>query len=130
MTAPNRPLHFLLVDDDPLILMSLSELIQDMGHETVDADHPTAALACLAGGLTIDVMLTDLKLPTMSGQELAEKVRPLKPDLPIIIITGYDKQKIGNALRDPFMRYLQKPFGKKELDNVLLSIGLIDVGRV
>jgi len=124
--AQARPLQFLLVDDDPLILMSLSDLIQDMGHETVEATHADAALTHLSGEHTIDVLLTDIRLPTMSGYELAQQARHMIPGLRIIFATGYDSRRIGDAARDPATRFLQKPFGQKELDDALSSMGLTE----
>lgn len=121
-----RSLHFLLVDDDPYILMSLSDLLQDMGHETVTAPDADAALKHLSGGRSVDVLLTDIKLPTMSGYELAQQARRMRPDLRIIFATGYDGKKIGAARSDPSVRYLYKPFGKKQLDDVLSSMGLTE----
>jgi|SwirhisoilCB3_FD_contig_31_8257826_length_498_multi_4_in_0_out_0_1 DNA-binding NtrC family response regulator len=128
MTTP-RPLHFLLVDDDPLILMSLNDLIQDMGHATAEASHADAALAHLSGGHTVDVLLTDIKLPTMSGYELAQQARHMLPGLRVIFATGYDSKRIGDAARDPAIRFLQKPFGQKELDDALSSMGLIETAQ-
>ena len=122
-----RSLQFLLVDDDPLILMSLNCLIQDMGHETVEAPHADAALEHLSEGHSFDVLLTDIKLPTMSGYELAQHARHIRPDLRIIFATGYDSKRVGDALSDPSIRFLQKPFGQKELDDVLSSMGLTGV---
>lgn len=129
MPTQSRPLQFLLVDDDPLILMSLNDLIQDMGHETVEAAHGDAALAHLSGGHAIDVLLTDIKLPTISGYELAQQARQMMPDLRIIFATGYDSRRIGDAARDPGIRFLQKPFGQKELDDVLASMGLTETAE-
>lgn len=126
MALPIRPLNFLLVEDDPLILLALSDLLQDMGHTTINADHPNVALAQFAEGQPIDVMVTDVKLPAMSGHELAEKVRHIAPELKIIFTSGYDQKKLGATLHDPFVRCLQKPFGKKEIDDALLSMGLIE----
>jgi CheY-like chemotaxis protein len=124
-----RPLRFLLVDDDPLILMSLNDLIQDMGHATTEASHADAALAHLSGGHPVDVLLTDIKLPTMSGYELAQQSRHMQPDLRVIFATGYDSKRIGDAANDPATRFLQKPFGQKELDEVLSSMGLSEVAE-
>lgn len=122
--AHARPLQFLLVDDDPLILMSLSDLIQDMGHATVEAAHADAALAHLSGGHPVDVLLTDIKLPTMNGYELAQKAQQMNPGLRVIFATGYDSKRIGDTVRDAAIRFLQKPFGQKELDDALESLGL------
>lgn len=130
MAAQARPLQFLLVDDDPLILMSLNDLIQDMGHETVEAAHADAALEHLSrSGHAIDVLLTDIKLPTMSGYELAQQARRMLPGLRIIFATGYDSKRIGDAVHDPAIRFLQKPFGQKELDDALSSMGLTETAE-
>jgi CheY-like chemotaxis protein len=127
MASQIRPLNFLLVDDDPLILIALSDLLQDMGHTTINADHPDVALARFAEGPPIDVMVTDIKLPSMNGHELAAKIRHIAPELKIIFTSGYDQEKLGATLHDPLVRCLQKPFGKKEIDDALLSMGLIEI---
>jgi len=127
MASQIRPLNFLLVDDDPLILMALSDLLQDMGHTTINADHPDIALARFAEGIAVDVLVTDIKLPSMNGHELAAKVRHIAPELKIIFTSGYDQEKLGANLHDPFVRCLQKPFGKKEIDDALFSMGLIEI---
>lgn len=123
MESSFRPLNFLLVDDDPLIRMSLADLLQDMGHQTHAISHPGAALAYIAEGHPIDVLLTDVKLPSIDGYELADRVRNLRPDLRVIFATGYSSDKFRTATNDPLARFLAKPFSRKELDTVLQSMG-------
>jgi CheY-like chemotaxis protein len=124
MASSFRPLQFLLVDDDPLIRMSLADLLQDMGHETREASHASAALAYIAEGHPIDVLMTDIKLPSIDGYELAERVRELRPELRVIFATGYSSDRLRDAKQDPLARHLSKPFSKKELDDILQSMGL------
>ena len=118
-----RPLQFLLVDDDPLIRMSLADLLQDMGHEAREAPHASAALTYVAEGHPIDVLMTDIKLPSIDGYELVKQARQLRPQLPVIFATGYSSEKL-RAKHDPLAWYLAKPFSKKELDSILRRMGL------
>jgi two-component system cell cycle sensor histidine kinase/response regulator CckA len=123
MDSSFRPLKILLVDDDPLIRMSLADLLQDMGHQTHEISHPGAALAYIAEEHPIDVLLTDVKLPSIDGYELAHRARNLRPELHVIFATGYSSDKARAASHDPLAHFLPKPFSKKELDKVLQSMG-------
>lgn len=84
------PARLLLVEDEFLIRMMLSESLMDAGYEVLeaaDADEAMAQLERDAGGIA--VMLTDIQLPgTVDGNELARRVRETHPHLPVIFMTG------------------------------------------
>jgi PAS domain S-box-containing protein len=87
--ADGPSITVLVVDDDALIAMSTVEMLQDLGHEAVDAGSPAHALEILKNGQHVDLLITDYSMPRMNGVELAKAVRELRPGLPILLASGY-----------------------------------------
>ena len=83
------PTAVLVVDDDPLVLAGTSGLIEDLGHRTFAAHSGTEALALLAGGLAVEAVITDYRMPAMNGLGLALAIHTTYPDLPVILMSGY-----------------------------------------
>lgn len=109
-------LSVLVVDDDSLVLTSTSLLLEDLGHRVVSATSGAQALALFDQGEVIDLMITDMAMPQMSGAQLAHAVRVLKPDLPIILATGYAERLEGFAAQLP---RLPKPFTQLNLVEII-----------
>ena len=102
----------LLVDDDALIATSTAYLLQDMGHEVIEADSGAGALEILKAGRKIDLLLTDYSMPRMTGLELALAARELRPTLPVILATGYAELPQGT---DVEIQRLRKPYRQHQL---------------
>jgi CheY-like chemotaxis protein len=98
----------LVVDDDDAVRTTTADVLIGLGYTVWQAMDGPAALEVLGGGETIDVMLTDVVMPGMSGPELARRVRALWPGLPIIFISGYAEPdglgdgSLGRLVRKPF----------------------------
>lgn len=119
-------LSVLVVDDDSLVLTSTSLLIEDLGHRVVSATSGAQALALFDQGEVIDLMITDMAMPKMSGAQLAHAVRVLKPDLPIILATGYAERLEGFAAQLP---RLPKPFTQMNLVAIIAQSMKQDIGQ-
>ena len=78
----------LIVDDEKNYLVVLEALLGPEGYETVTADNAKDALRLIRDS-DLDLVITDMKMPKMSGLELLEATKALKPDLPVIIMTAY-----------------------------------------
>jgi signal transduction histidine kinase len=102
----------LLVDDDPLILLSTAALLEDLGHTVIQASSGAAALETLRAGETVDVVITDQAMPAMLGTELVRRIRESWPQLPIILATGYADLPPGEELGVP---RLAKPYTQAQL---------------
>ena len=88
MTETDTP-HVLLVEDEFLIRLTLSEALQDAGFVVSEAETGEQALALLRDGADVGVLLTDIQLPgKMSGLELAQAARHSRPSLRVIYVTG------------------------------------------
>jgi CheY-like chemotaxis protein len=125
-----RHLRVLLVEDDALIRMSTSEMLMDLGHVVTEAENGPDALALLERG-RFDVMLTDLSLPGMLGDELAAAAVMRQPGLAIVFASGYDRvPRRDAALKDAML--LQKPYDETALADALKTVtgGGADAGAV
>lgn len=99
----------LVVDDDPEVREIVSEFLTDAGHSVVQADGGPAALRLLSEGARPDLVITDIRMPEMSGIELADRIGRDRPDLRVILISGFFvSQQVDR-------RVLRKPFRMKEL---------------
>ncbi len=114
----SRSLHILLVDDEDLVREGTAEMLRELGHEVHTAAGGAGALALLAGPLKADVVVTDFKMPQMDGAELASRIRAIRPELPILLITGYPG---ANEQANGLPR-LSKPFGMYELADALAAL--------
>jgi CheY-like chemotaxis protein len=109
--------HVLLVDDEDLIRASTSQMLIDLGFTVVEATSAKAALALLPQA-RLDLVVTDHLMPGMTGTELAREIQTVKPDLPILIISGYaDVESIA-----PDLPRLMKPFREAELAAALTAL--------
>jgi signal transduction histidine kinase len=79
----------LIVDDDLLVLTGTAALIEDLGHVAIEVPSASEALAVLAAGQAVDVIVTDHAMPNMTGLQLAHCVQEKYPGLPIVLATGY-----------------------------------------
>ncbi|PWW00154.1 PAS domain S-box-containing protein [Hoeflea marina] len=108
--APVR--RILMVDDDVLIAMSSVDMLEDLGHEVVEANSGEQALKILESGEKFDLIITDYSMPRMTGAELAREARRLRPDIPILLATGYAELPAGMDLGIP---RLSKPYSQQQL---------------
>jgi signal transduction histidine kinase len=106
----------MVVDDDPLVSAGTAAMLEDLGHAAVQAASGAEALSLLEGGLEIDLLLTDHAMPQMTGVELARRLREVRPDLKVILATGY-----ADLPRTPEIDLprLAKPFRQEELARAL-----------
>jgi PAS domain S-box-containing protein len=108
----NRSAVILFVDDDPLIAMSTTEMLEDLGHRVIGASSGAHALDIIRSGQQIDLMVTDHVMPGMTGIELAAASRQLRPSLPILLATGYAELPEGTQVDLP---RLAKPYHQDQL---------------
>ncbi|TCA29597.1 PAS domain-containing hybrid sensor histidine kinase/response regulator [Rhizobium leguminosarum bv. viciae] len=104
-------LKILLVDDDALIAMSSVDMLEDLGHEVVEANSGSQALE-LISGQHFDLVITDYSMPGMTGAQLAQAARDIHPALPIVLATGYADLPAGTDIDLP---RLGKPYNQAQL---------------
>ncbi|MGB3379416.1 MAG: response regulator [Allopontixanthobacter sediminis] len=113
-------LNILAVDDDALVLFGTVAMLEDMGHEVVEAGSGAAALRKLAERSDVDLVITDQAMPNMTGVELAHAIHEQFPELPIILASGYAEMPEG--AKDHFAARLDKPFSERMLGSALRNV--------
>ncbi|MDA0708980.1 MAG: hybrid sensor histidine kinase/response regulator [bacterium] len=118
-TQKVRPMNVLLVDDEPQILQILAETLEVVGIQAHTCTHGADALEYLASH-TVEVMVSDLRMPGMNGLELLQKARAIDTDLQMVILTGFgDFRSAVDALRTGAYDYLNKPINAERLIQTL-----------
>jgi PAS domain S-box-containing protein len=106
VTAVERPI-ILVVDDDALVRVSTCAMLDDIGYGVIEVEDAFRALEVIASSARISILLTDQAMPGLTGVQLAEAAKKLRPRLPIILASGYaelpkDSQGILRRLAKPY----------------------------
>jgi two-component system NtrC family response regulator len=105
----------LVVDDEPNYRLIISELLKDEGYETFTAGSGEEAMKVVRE-TDLDLIITDMLMPGMTGLELLTEAKIFNPDLPIIMITAFGEvEKAVAAMQAGAFNYLTKPFNNDEL---------------
>ena len=114
----------LLVDDDKRVLEPTMELLEAMGHRVSLAHDGIEAYETFAQHPdSWDIVITDMVMPKMNGLESSQKMRLLRPDIPLIYATGYDQSLvIGNTKKMGNSILISNPFNPDELDQLIMKI--------
>jgi CheY-like chemotaxis protein len=116
--APRR-LKVLVVDDDLLVAMNTTAMLEDLGHQAIEVHSGKLALDALEHAADFDLMITDQAMPQMTGTQLATAARAKRPDLPIILATGYAELPPD---ADQSLPRLSKPFMQSDLERALRQL--------
>jgi CheY-like chemotaxis protein len=113
-TAPERRSRdkqkLMIVDDDPEVRIIVAEFLRDFGYQVLQATGGAEALDLLAQTPDLQMIITDIRMPDMSGIELADHATQQRRDLKIILISGYFvSQELDR-------RFLRKPFRMRDLE--------------
>jgi len=121
---PVRPLRILLVDDEDEVRRALAEMLLSQGHTVVAASNGPDALRTLGQDPGIDLVMTDLVMPAMSGWELADAVKASRPALPVGVVSGWgDVPEAAPATRAAVDFMLSKPLTLEALADALGRVG-------
>ncbi|MHC2460895.1 hybrid sensor histidine kinase/response regulator [Rhizobium leguminosarum bv. trifolii] len=114
-----RRLRIVAVDDDGLVLMNTTLMLEDLGHTVFEAMAGPEALDILRKQ-QVDLVICDHAMPRMTGAQLAEAIRNEWPDMPIILATGYAEIPEGAGIVD--LPRLGKPFSQAQLAEAISRI--------
>lgn len=112
----DRVLSVLLVDDEPTVRSSLRLVLEAMGFKVNACTNPLEALEVLKGEAAFDVVISDLKMPHMSGIDLLSTIRGANSKIPFILMSGHaTKEEVSKARALGINSFLPKPFSPHEL---------------
>jgi CheY-like chemotaxis protein len=101
----------LVVDDEYLVLLLTASMLEDLGCEVETALNGTEALAKLSSEPRVEVLISDVNMPGMSGYELAERATRIRPGLRVVLLSGADTDPHG-------LPFIRKPFVQDDLRRI------------
>jgi two-component system, cell cycle sensor histidine kinase and response regulator CckA len=108
--------HILLVEDDVSVRRFVERVLVDSGYRVTNANNSSSALAVFAAAKPpIDLVLTDIVMPGMSGLELAAKLAAEHNEVPVLFMSGHFEAREGSQALDPQRNLLAKPFSADAL---------------
>ena len=114
----------LLLEDETVVRQLVREILERDGYNVIEAvDAETALAATESSGERVDLLVTDVVMPGMSGPEFARTLTRDRPDLKVLYMSGYSAEAVaGNGLGDPGSAFLQKPFRARELSDTVRGL--------
>lgn len=114
-TTPATPLRVVIADDEPIILLDLKKMIEDLGYDVVAEAGDGAKAVEAARNLTPDVVILDIRMPIMDGIDAA-KVITEERIAPVVLLTAYSQVDLVKRAREAGVySYLVKPFKAADL---------------
>jgi DNA-binding NtrC family response regulator len=118
-TDSNKNGHILVVDDEPLVRGSLTELLTLSGYTVSAANNGKEAIDFLKN-YTVDLVISDIKMPEMDGTQLLKQIKKDHQDTPVIMITGYGSiENAVEAVKEGAYDYITKPIVDSEIKLVI-----------
>jgi|GEM_PF-659624 len=123
-----RPLHLLLVDDDPAVLKSTVYVLELKGHAITAVDGGQAAITALRAahdaGEAFDVVITDLGMPYVDGNQVALTAKELFPETPVVLLTGWGRRMATGEKAPAHVDFvLPKPLDLNDLHDIFVQFG-------
>jgi two-component system, NtrC family, response regulator HydG len=108
--------RILVADDQEMMRDSLAATLARDGHEVIAAGDGPAAVGRLSAGAKFDLLITDLKMPKMTGIELLTEAKRLRPEMPVVLMTAFATVATAvEAMKLGAYDYIQKPFDGEEI---------------
>jgi len=114
----------LVVEDDEDVRALVSATLEDLNYQVISATDGPSALGILRGDQPIDLLFTDVVMPGgMSGLQLAEQARDCRPDLPVLLTSGYNEEFIGaSPAFGANLPLIRKPFRRRQLAETITKL--------
>ena len=123
-SIPHGSEHLLLVDDDKAVAGMTLQMLERLGYRvSMTMDSGEALKIFSEGPESFDLLITDMTMPRMTGVELLARVRAIRPDLPVILCSGFSDHVDEKSARDlKFNAYLAKPFSIRKMGEVVREV--------
>ena len=109
--ARGRGEYVLVVEDEPIVRNIVVDVLRQLGYRALEAEDAETGLAILRGATAIDLLVSDIGLPGMDGRQLADAARALRPQLRVLLMSGYASAAVSaGGFLGPGMALVTKPF--------------------
>jgi signal transduction histidine kinase/CheY-like chemotaxis protein len=112
-------LRILVVEDDPRVLASTINALEELGHNPIPCDDPVNAAALLARHGAVDLIISDVLMPRQTGPEMIAALRPIFPDVAVLFVTGFAGESATSEFGDH--QVLRKPFTLAGLERAVIA---------
>ena len=109
MSGHDKP-TILVVEDEALLRIVVVEILQEAGYAVLQAPDGASGCEIMKTGTPIDLLISDIKMPGMSGYDVARAGREMKPALRILLMTGYAQEPLPDNMRGYGIEVIHKPF--------------------
>ena len=118
----DRAARVLVIDDEEDVRETLADMLREQSHEVVVAENGAEGLERFQSA-TFDLVLTDLAMPGISGWQVARAVKAARPDVPVVLVTGWGVELSPEQLRSNGVdRVMTKPFRLQEVLEVVATL--------
>jgi DNA-binding NtrC family response regulator len=118
-----RPTTILVVDDEPEIRKLVSAMLTRSGYRVLTADTGENAVRLFRNNPGVDLLLTDVVAPGMSGPMIADEIAALRPEIKVVFMSGYDStQVVQRYVVEKGYSLLIKPFTIEQLDAIVRDV--------
>ncbi|SHJ64228.1 PAS domain S-box-containing protein [Malonomonas rubra DSM 5091] len=113
--------RIMIIDDDEMVLATYQNILEELGYQVTAEPKPLNALKMIEQNAdNFDLIMTDQTMPDLTGKDLAQKIKSIRPDLPLILCTGYSSQvSPKDAEQLGISAFCVKPLGREELAQVV-----------
>jgi PAS domain S-box-containing protein len=120
----SRSAIILVVEDEPQLRSMVSKVLRDEGHVVIEAEDPLRAIELSRTHVgPIDILLTDVVMPHLSGRKLAERLESSRPQMRVVYMSGYTENTIVHqGVLDPSIHFLPKPIVPSALRNIVRQV--------
>ena len=122
MNSMTDPRVILVVDDNPLVAMTLSDTLREAGFAVLTVHSAQEAVMLIEQARELAAVITDIRLESgTDGWQVAERARQVHPDIPVVYITGHSAH-LHQECGVPDSRMLQKPFGGRQIIDAVSAL--------
>ncbi len=110
MAGDKKPATVLVVDDEAAIRQIERRVLEKAGYAVTEASQGLEAIEMLSGGAPLELLIADLDMPGLSGDEMVTRIRALRPDLRVLYVTGHIDMLMDARQLWEGESFLEKPF--------------------
>jgi len=120
---PRGSERILFVDDEPAVMAMATRLLEHLGYKVTSQTNSVNALEVfLSSPDEFDLVITDYTMPKLTGIDLAREVRRIRPDMRIVLCTGFSEKITPDGVKELGMELLMKPYSVREISEVVRKI--------